>query len=420
MTFPHMPALESHTAIPNTVALRGRKSTQESTVFADRTIPATQAQLSILAPVRYLWHFNSPKKSRHNVSVRTFVPLNYVSKKIEGVTVFNPLPLKRFDLIHAFNRIPFSTLPYVIGFESHLPRGFGIETSLLFRYMTERLVSDKCRAIIAISDFARRTFLRAHDRSPCLSELSGKLHVRLPNLVTPAIDDICPSISDNQIRVLFVGNHFARKGGCVALRIAELAFQRKLPLRLDIVSQFQIGRASWADPLDDSYFDQFRKLFTLPTVHNHGSLPNSDVLTLLREAHFNLLTTFSDTFGFSAMEAMANYCPVIATRQGALPEFIYDGVNGVVLDIETDDFGEWIHLGDDRHSAAFAKLHRDEVERLAQSAFRSILMLAAHPQAYSAMRESARSTAIQLFGADDANHYWDTLYDRAVQGVVLS
>jgi glycosyltransferase involved in cell wall biosynthesis len=346
------------------------------------------------------------------------VPLNYISKKIEGVTVFNPLPLKRFDLIHAFNRIPISTLPYIIGFESHLPRGFGIETSLLFRYMTERLVSDKCRAIVAISQFARRIFLKAHDGSPYLSELSSKLHVRLPNMFIPITQDTCPSPSADRIRVLFVGNHFARKGGYVALRIAELAYQRKLPLRLDIVSQFQIGSASWTDPIDPTYFDQFRKLLALPNVHNHGTLPNSDVLNLVREAHFSLLTTFSDTFGFSAMEAMANYCPVIATRQGALPEFIHDEVNGIVLDIETNEFGEWIHLGDDRSSVSFAKLHRDEVERLAQSAFHSILTLVANPSAYRAMRQSARSTAIRLFGADDANHYWDDLYDHAIKGVV--
>ena len=115
--------------------------------------------LSILAPTRYPWKFNSPKHSRHRISVRHFLPLNYISKKIEGITIFNPLPPRHFDLIHAFNRIPITWLPFIIGFESHLPRGFGIENSAFtFRYMTSRLASDNCRAIIATSEFARRTF----------------------------------------------------------------------------------------------------------------------------------------------------------------------------------------------------------------------------------------------------------------------
>ena len=129
-------------------------------------------QLSILAPVRYLWRFNSPRRSRHNIPFRTFLPLNYVSKKIEGITLFNPLPLKRFDLIHAFNRIPVSGLPFIIGFKSHLPRGFGMEKTRVFRLMTERLASSKCRAIIAISQSARQFFLRMHEGSPYYDALA--------------------------------------------------------------------------------------------------------------------------------------------------------------------------------------------------------------------------------------------------------
>ncbi len=375
-------------------------------------------QLTILAPVRYPWRFNSPKRSRHQIYVRTFLPLNYISQKIEGVTLFNPLPLKRFDLIHAFNRIPMNRLPFLIGFESHLPRGFGIEKSELFRLMTKRLACDKCRAIVAISQSARKFFLHMHEGRPYYDELVAKLHVRLPNVLIDPVEDACGGAIQAPIRVFFAGNHFGRKGGCVAVRIAELALEHKLPLRLDIVSKFEVGHRSWTDPTDPTYFDRYRKLLTLPNVSYHGSLPNGSVLTLLRQAHFAILATFSDTFGFSAIEAMANYTPVIATAQGSLPEFIRDDQNGILLDLQTDEFGEWIHLRDDRSTATFAALHHEEIERLAGAALDRIAYMASNANAYRTLRRNARATAIDLFSADDASKYWDHMYERAIDGVV--
>jgi hypothetical protein len=110
--------------------------------------------------------------------------------------------------------------------------------------------------------------------------------------------------------------------------------------------------------------------------------------------------------------------PVIATPVGALPEFIADGENGILLDLNTNALGEWIHHEADRSTAAFAALHRDEIERLARSALHHIVELTAKPEKYSAMRRSARSTAIEFFAADDATRYWDELYERAVCGIV--
>ena len=373
--------------------------------------------LSILAPIRYLWKFNSPKQSRHRISVRTFLPTNYISKKIEGMTIFNPLPPRHFDLIHAFNRIPLSTLPFVIGFESHLPRGFGIENSAFFKSMTSKLASDKCRAIIAISEFARRTFIRMHQRSPYRDLLYQKIQVRLPNILIGEAPDACEPSPQEPISVVFVGNHFGRKGGCVTLRMAELAMVKRLPIAFDIISGFEVGAPSWTDPLKSGYFDRYRELLRLPNVRYHRSLPNASVLELIQRAHFAILTTFSDTFGFSAIEAMANYTPVIATRQGALPEFIEHNKNGILLDLSTDEFGEWIYLGADRTSENFARRHREEIERLADAALNAVERMTANGQKYRELRRNARTTAVNLFSAKDATEYWDDLYEASVRRI---
>ncbi|MCB9988460.1 MAG: glycosyltransferase family 4 protein [Rhodospirillales bacterium] len=375
----------------------------------------TGKQLNILAPTRYPWRFNGPRGSRHSISVRSFVPFNKISGKIEGVTVFNPWPFQKFDLIHAFNRIPIGTTPFVIGFESHLPRAFGLENTAFYRLLAETLAGPRCRKIIAISEYARRQFLRQHQGQPWAPALEKKLVVRYPNMPMPPAADGFQDSADKTIRLVFVGAHFARKGGLVALRMAEKAAQSGLALELDIVSSIEVGAASWVDPLRDEFFGPYRALLTsLPNVRHHGRLPNEEVLKLVGNAHFTLLPTFSDSFGFSAIESMANYTPVLATAQGALPEFIEDGVNGILLPLETDAVGEWAHIVHaDRASTAYEALFEAETNRLAAAALERIEPLLADKTAYQALRTQARKTAETLFSAADANAFWDGIYEEA-------
>jgi len=371
--------------------------------------------LSILAPTRYPWRFNAPRTSRHHIENRRFLPLNYLSPRIEGVTLFNPWPPHRFDLIHAFNRIPLGRLPFVIGFESHLPRAFGWEHSAWFRWMTRRLATDGCRAIVAISEFARRIFLARH---PDATALRGKLHVRYPNLVIPDLPDMFDPLEHGPVRLVFVGNHFARKGGCVAVTMAELAHQKGIPVELDVVSRLEMGGAIWTDPAEQEHFVRYRARLRLPNVRLHQDLPNASVLDLLRRAHFSILATFGDTFGYSALESMANGTPVIATRQGALPELITHRQNGILLDLPTTQEGEWVHLNTpDRRASAFVRHWHDEVRRLAEAALGALQETMADRTRFAAMRACARQS-VQRFSADAAARFWDDFYERAVEGIV--
>jgi len=376
------------------------------------------ATLSILAPTRYQWRFNGPRASRHKIHNRIFLPFDRISgrSEVEGFTVINPLPPRKFDLVHAFNRIPLGVTPFVIGFESHLPRAFGHEDSRLFGAMTRMLVSDRCRRIVAISGFARRQFLRQHAGNPALDTLRSKLDVRYPNAPIPPGGDAFPASSGPAIRLLFVGHHFARKGGCTALRIAEIAHRRGLPISLDIVSSLVVGSRSWVDPTNPDFFaPYFRLMQSLPNVRHLGALPNSAILERMTTAHFVLLPTFADTFGFSAIEAMARCTPVVGTDQGALPEFIRDGENGILLPLEQNEAGEWKHSGrSDRAERSYEMLFEAETNRLAKEAIDRITSLAGTPR-YAALRANARATAQALFDAAIASDDWDNLYSRVLE-----
>lgn len=369
----------------------------------------------ILAPTRYPWQFNGPRHSRHNIAVRDFLPLNRISPKIEGITVLNPFPLRRFDLVHAFNRIPLGPTPFVIGFESHLPRAFGLEDSVFFRAMSQRLAGEKCRGIVAISEYARRQFLRQHRDRPWHDAIKARLTMRYPNMPLPPGPDMLPG-EEGPARLVFIGNHFGRKGGPVALRLAERALEKKIDIELHIVSTLETGAASWVDPLRAGFFDRdFALLARLPNVRHHSGLPNAQVLDLVRGAHFTLLPTFSDSFGFSVIESMANYTPAIVTAQGALPEFVRDGENGIVLPLPTGEAGEWKHIAHgDRSSPAYESLFRDEIERLAEESLMRVEAALLAPAAYRIMRDRARLTAESLFCARAAGAYWDDFYEKAL------
>lgn len=379
-----------------------------------------QRPLQILAPTRYPWRFNGPRRSRHRIENRNFLPLNWVHQGIEGITAFSPWPPRRFDLIHAFNRIPLGRAPFVIGFESHMPRGFGLETSHYYGVLSRMLASPRCRGIIAISNYAREIFKETHQNSAMRDILYGKLSVRYPNIEIPAEAARPEPVGRAPFVVSFVGNHFARKGGCVAVRMAELALQKKLPVQVEIVSSLQVGRGVWTDPLNDHFYDRYRAALQLPNVRWHATLSNVEVHALFRRSHVSLLATFCDTFGYSAIESMIHGTPVIATRQGALPEFIVHRQNGLLLDLDTAPNGEWIHIAHpDRGSRAYESLVEGEIERMAQVAILEIERLIERPDELYGMRRRARSDAQRLFGDQEANAYWDDLYERALtaQGV---
>jgi glycosyltransferase involved in cell wall biosynthesis len=374
-------------------------------------------QLSILAPTRYPWLFNGPRHTDNQVQRRNFVPMNKLWPRFEAITAFNPLPPKRFDFIHAFNRIPVEPIPFIIGFESHLPRAYGMENTAYFRMLSKRLASKSCRRIIAISEHARRTFRITHRDGGLLDRLEPKLGMHYPNFEIPDTDDQMAGKPLEPLVISFVGNHFGRKGGCVAVRLAEMAAQKGLPLEIHIVSTLEAGPGVWTDPERRSFFDPYFKALSLPNVRHHQGLPNAQVQQLFARSHLSLLTTFSDTFGYSAIEAMANWTPVVATRQSALPEFIEDGKDGILLDLPVTELGDWVHSGSaNRGSEAFEKIYAGEIERLAEGTLSAVEALLNEPDRLGAMRRAARAKAVDRFCSRRASVYWDRLYQMVADG----
>lgn len=373
-----------------------------------------ERQLTVVAPRGYPWTFNGPRQSRHRVKVRSYAPLNKLRSNLDGLTLFSPLDTGGADLIHAFNRVPLNLKPFVIGFESHLPRVWGLEGSAYEKVLIATLQSRRCRRIVAISEYAARNFrvsvAEAKLDDATKLSLTNKLEVRYPNLDVPDQAPASQPLGD-ELRATFVGAHFGRKGGCVAVRMAEIALRRGLPIRFTIVSSLQAGGAIWTDPSRPGFFDPYLSLLSLPNVTQIAGLANADVKALLARSHVCLLPTFADTFGFSALEAMAGGTPVLATAQAALPEVIDDGIDGMLLaPTLTPGKDGWIWPYAERNTAQFERLFGDEVERLATEGIGRLEALLADPAAYQDMRTAAHARARRQFSSAEARTYWDALY----------
>ena len=120
-----------------------------------------------------------------------------------------------------------------------------------------------------------------------------------------------------------------------------------------------------------------RRLGVERDVHFLGKI--DAVAPLLAEADLFLLPTQSESFGLSALEALASGVPVIGSRAGGLVEVVREGITGILCtvgDVEEmaagalgilGDRDRWQHMSDAAARDARTRFSRDEiVERYEQ------------------------------------------------------
>ena len=161
-------------------------------------------------------------------------------------------------------------------------------------------------ALIAVSDEQRRPKPNLPWVSTCANALDLSVY---------------PFVPERGDYLLFLGRMTADKG---AHRAVAVALECGLPLKL-------AGKCR--EPLERQYFDQLVRPYLSDTIEYVGEVTHGEKVALLQHARATLFPIeWDEPFGLVMIESMACGTPVIATRYGAVPEVIEDGVTGVVVD----------------------------------------------------------------------------------------
>ncbi len=139
----------------------------------------------------------------------------------------------------------------------------------------------------------------------------GRTPEVLPLGADDALYDLPPRVG---AYALYIGRLAPEKG---VARLLE--WSAATPLTLEVV-----GAGSAAD---------HARLAPLvgPRARLHGPLTGAPLAAMYAGSRFFAFTPYAEEFGLAALDAMAAARPVIAVREGALPELVEDGVTGFLV-----------------------------------------------------------------------------------------
>ncbi|MDO5493795.1 MAG: glycosyltransferase [Nesterenkonia sp.] len=152
----------------------------------------------------------------------------------------------------------------------------------------------------------------------------------------PAEDESEPRPAPVPLRLTFAGRLQPHKGPQVAVATAGLV--RRLRPDRDVTLTVA-GQLSGPLPLDVAVLAE--EAGVSDVLVQRGPLGHRALAELFRGSDLVLMPSYSESFGFVALEAMACGTPVAAHAVGGLTELIDDGVDGLLLESLEPD--AWAH-----------------------------------------------------------------------------
>ena len=263
--------------------------------------------------------------------------------KLEWLDAFIPVRRNDFDVMHSVNSVPVPMRrPFVISFEDYCPRVPDDRYNAHLEWvMARRLRSDRCHALLPWSTYALRQSSKQLNRFSWGFEVIAKMEV-VPPPVT--LRETHPKRPNPTPRLLFVGAEYGRKGGISVARAHRRLRAAGIAVETTVVSSFRETPSRYVS-VPERYRSEL-PLLDIDGMTVHQTLPNDQVLKLMRDVDFLVLPTLHDTYGYSSAEALAAGTPVIASNTAAQPDIVTDGKTGWLLDLPNDPVvGRWQWVG---------------------------------------------------------------------------
>jgi glycosyltransferase involved in cell wall biosynthesis len=225
---------------------------------------------------------------------------------------------------------------------------------------TARRIDGLCFGSQWACDEAERIFSTPQE------SVAEKLHVTplganwVPKISRDELMNRIATRATDEIELLYIGRDWERKGGPMAVEVANLLHQRGQRVRLHVVGCRPELAAETMGP------EGF--------ITVHGSMRQGDpqessqLAELFLRSHFLIVPTTAECYGIVFAEAQAFGLPPISRAVNALPSVVLDGQTGLLLDRAApaaDYVNRIMELTSDRNAyEAMALRARDRFERL--------------------------------------------------------
>lgn len=177
--------------------------------------------------------------------------------------------------------------------------------------------------------------------------IKAKINTALPSGVRDVNyrdSDLINTTEEIPLKIGFIGRLDYKKGFDIAADIFSNVLDRSL------YSLYVIG---------DADREENKAEIQAPNIHTIGWVNHKHIDDYIRDFDVVFIPSRQEGFGLVAVEAMRNGKPVIASKQGGLPELIQEGHNGHLFDIES--YRTQI-------PAIFSKLDRNKLSVMGQNA----------------------------------------------------
>lgn len=366
----------------------------------------------------YPYRFATPRSDAYDAFERvSFAPLGRLIPKVKTARALNavglPMTWGKADLVHTFNIVPVTPLPFIVSFEGELPRSMvkGPKAARIRKMLRRFYTAKRCKGLYPISQFALRLLkYYAKDWSDITSDAFA------PPVIYPSIPlRGGPKKRGDKLVLTFVGAEWARKGGAVCARVAALLRRKNIPFEMNVVSSMTVGLEVYTDT-EASFYDGDLRSLSADDIIVHGPMGNADVLRLMDRSSLTMLPTLDDSFGYSVLESMAGGTPCVVTSICALPEVVDDGVDGIVVDLPKHANGRWAHIYTElpeRRGDAFKDILDTTFNQLAAEICARIEAML-DTGSYEELSAGAIDKIKTKFDADTAARTWHAVYDAAL------
>jgi glycosyltransferase involved in cell wall biosynthesis len=192
----------------------------------------------------------------------------------------------------------------------------------------------KSQLAIYSSDWAAQTAINYYNTDPKKVKVVPFGANIESNLTIDEIKSQIQSRPTNQCKLLFLGMDWFRKGGDVALEVAEKLNNSGLKTELTIVG---------CQPSVDKPLPNFVKV--LGFIPKSTSEGKKKIYQLIADSHFLILPSIADCSPIVFCEANSLGVPCLSRRVGGIPTIIKDNLNGKLFDRDSDpiEYCEYIY-----------------------------------------------------------------------------